>query len=49
MTLGTRLDTQGYSLLWSQLLIGQREALDRADARSHEYHRNMKEQWNNLS
>ena len=28
MTTDTRLDTQGYALLWSELPIGQREALD---------------------
>ena len=28
MTTHTKLDTQGYSLIWRQLPIGQREALD---------------------
>ena len=28
MTTGTKLDTQGYAVLWSELPIGQREALD---------------------
>ena len=28
MTTHTKLDTQGYSLIWSELPIGQREALD---------------------
>ena len=32
----------------NQLAVRHEEAIARADARSHAYHRNMKKQWNNL-
>ena len=37
-----------FAIRRSQLEIRNQEALARADARSHEYHKNMKKQWNNL-
>ena len=36
------------SIRQNQLAVRHEEALARADARSHAYHRNMKKQWNNL-
>jgi transposase len=39
---------RAFSIRKSQLEILHQKALARADAKSHEYHRNMKKQWNNL-